>query len=110
MRHPPQPSGDDCSAHAPVKWVDDHGNECNGFAIWYPQMGGYVGKAVVEPGGKGPDDADEDACFEVWVWHDGEFPFGEGQPAQLHHCAASQFIRFGQEVAELMKGRSDADG
>ncbi len=70
-----------------------------GYAIWYPQMGGYVGKATVvirknEVG---------NTCFEAYVWHDGEFPFDEGRvPAELHHCEAEQFIHFGNEVNELM--------
>jgi hypothetical protein len=95
MDTPREPTADECCAHAPLGdgW----------FAIWYPQMGGYVGKAAVHVG-DGPD-----ACFEAFVWHDGEFPFsgdddrteGHRSPARLHHCDAEQFVRFGATVALL---------
>lgn len=87
-----QPTIEECEARAPV---EHEGRK--GFATWYPQMGGYVGRCVVlyAPG--------NNACFDVYVWHDGEFPFdGEGDPAEqptrLHHCMAEQFVAFGQEV------------
>lgn len=84
------------------------------YAIWYPQMGGYVGKAVaifdkqwtVYPGG-----AAEGGCVDVLVWHDGEFPFSEsdGNPRELHHCDPEQFVRFGKALAEInARGRIDA--
>lgn len=74
----------------------------SGFAAWYPQMGGYVSKCVIVPN-------DDDSCFDVWVWHDGSFPFRDdggwdGQhrsPAHLHHCDARQFIEFGELVERL---------
>lgn len=103
MRTPPEPTAEQCSDHAPIVWDDG-----KGFAIWYPQMGGYVGKCVVVPCGDEPGD-----CFEAFVWHDGEFPFSEdnetrredgGRPIQLHHCMSAQFVRFGQTVAKLMGG------
>jgi hypothetical protein len=61
-------------------------------------MGGYVGKAVA---------ANDGGCIELWVWHDGTFPFtDEGQPdarppVQLHHCVPEQFIEFGEFLASL---------
>lgn len=70
-----------------------------GYAIWYPQMGGYVGKAVVLLGKAHLDGG----CFEVLVWHDGEFPFSGGEPRHLHHCDPQQFIDFGNKIAELSK-------
>jgi hypothetical protein len=69
-------------------------------AIWYPQMGGYAGKAVALL----PKSVEEDACFDVYVWHDGEFPFGGGKPRCLHHCSATQFIQFGQTIRRLQGG------
>ena len=64
------------------------------MAIWYPQMGGYVSKAWVER----LDDKDG-GCFDVYVYHDGDFPFhGDEKPARLHHCMAEQFITFGKKV------------
>lgn len=76
------------------------------FACWYPQMGTYVGKCVVIFSKKSDDD--RPPCFTALVWHDGEFPFKPGDdlhggrpPARIHHCAASQFIRFGELVNKL---------
>ena len=91
-----EPTCEQCSANETV-FEDEH---TVGYAIWYPQMGGYVGRAVamISKGGGGA------SCFDVLVWHDGEFPFdGEGgdNPRQLHHCAAEQFIDFGEKIAEL---------
>ena len=91
---PREPTADECSTHADLGdgWT----------AIWYPQMGGYVGKAAAFI---------EDECFEVYVWHDGEFPFSCGQtdrdvpasPVRLHHCDADQFISFGEELKRLQE-------
>jgi len=77
-----------CSAGAQVMI-----GKIRGFACWYPQMGGYVGKAVIIPvGGLG--------CFDAWVWHDGRFPFGgeDSSPVHLHHCEAAQFRAFADNV------------
>lgn len=68
------------------------------YGIWYPQMGGYGAKAVVEI----QKNSSNNSCIEVAVWHDGDFPFHEGEhPAILHHCSADQFIRFGEKVSAL---------
>lgn len=92
------PTSEQCTANEVV--FED--KDTYGYAIWYPQMGGYVGKAVALIG-KGSND---ESCFDVLVWHDGEFPFdGEGgdNPRRLHHCAASQFIKFGERIAALQE-------
>lgn len=93
-----EPTCEQCSANEKV-FEDDH---TVSYAIWYPQMGGYVGRAIATfSKGVGAE-----GCFDVLVWHDGEFPFdGEGgnQPRRLHHCAADQFIDFGEKVAELQE-------
>lgn len=67
-----------------------------GFACWYPQMGGYVAKCIVVPNKNG-------GCFDAWVWHDGQFPFGGDNrvPAVIHHCDPKQFVRFGEWAASL---------
>lgn len=86
MDHPPEPSGDACTNRERGEW-----RGAPTLALWYPQMGGYSGKAVaVGPAG----------CFAVYVWHDGEFPFEGEAPVKLHHCDARQFINFGQAVLD----------
>jgi hypothetical protein len=90
-----EPTAEECNDHRPV--VLD--SERTGLACWYPQMGGYVGKAVVV--------LDND-CVNVYVWHDGHFPFGDEDdrsPAELHHCDGEQFVRFG-EFLMSMQGMS----
>lgn len=101
---PREPTTDQCSDHAPVQLA----NGRTGYACWYPQMGGYVGKAVAVPDG---------GCVDVWVWHDGQFPFRDERdsddddewavrrnPVELHHCDGEQFIRFGEFLVSLESG------
>lgn len=94
---PREPTAEECTLESEI--------EPGRFAIWYPQMGGYVGRAVVEPGA-------EDDCFDVWIWHDGKFPFsdeyGDRSPAHLHHCEAEQFIDFGESVRKMQTQSSNA--
>jgi hypothetical protein len=90
-----EPTAEACSAGT-LTTVVVNGERIEGYATWYPQMGGYGAKALVIPSG---------GCFDVLVWHDGEFPFGDGRkPASLHHCDARQFIEFGEFVAKLPGG------
>ncbi len=97
----PEPTGDQCNDKALV-FEDEYSF---GYAMWYPQMGGYVGKAIIILDKKWTDGGHYrvGGCFEAYVWHDGEFPFSEddGQPAHIHHCDPEQFIRFGQDVLTL---------
>ena len=107
--YPRQPSSEECSARAKIQ--DDTGHLV-GHACWYPQMGGYVGKAVI---------VNDDGCVDVYVWHDGAFPFDENdaftgqcqacaaprQPAVIHHCDGSQFVRFGEFISKIQDGESD---
>lgn len=96
--HPPKPTADDCSNNAVFEWG---AHRC--MAIWYPQMGGYVGKAVVVGEADG-------GCFEAYVWHDGQFPFSDDPryhggtlpPVKIHHCMAGQFVEFGEAVAKYL--------
>jgi hypothetical protein len=92
-----EPTADECTALVEVGLGDGR----TGYACWYPQMGGYVGKCVVVP--------DEDGHFDAYVWHNGEFPFsGESRtfvgqnPATVHHCDPGQFIRFGEFVQSVL--------
>lgn len=90
-----EPTSEQCSENAILE-EDEHFKI---VAIWYPQMGGYSGKAAVQITKNNPDD-----CFTAWVWHDGEFPFTEDderQPSQIHHCDADQFISFGETIKSL---------
>jgi hypothetical protein len=105
-QHFTEPTPEECSANALV-FEDER---TRGYAMWYPQMGGYVGRCIVFLDKKWveyPGGSRSGGCFDVLVWHDGEFPFneeGEGEkqnPARLHHCDPEQFIRFGEKVLEL---------
>ena len=89
MYVPSEPTGDQCEAEAKV--ADLEGGAA--FACWYPQMGGYVGKCVVVVDGPG--------CFDAYVWHDGDFPFGDREPARLHHCDPEQFEDFAKTVRQM---------
>jgi hypothetical protein len=97
-----EPTSEQCSAHAKVTGRVN-GVEVIGFACWYPQMGGYAGHAVLLP---------LSGCFEVLVWHNGEFPFSEedGSPAYLHHCDADQFIAFGEFAKSVTPESEEANG
>lgn len=103
MNIPRKPTSEECTAGARLE--DFQGMAA--FACWYPQMGGYVGKAVVA---FYPDhvavEEDDLGCFEAFIWHDGEFPIhsDDGRdPVCLHHCAAGQFIEFGRFVEKAQR-------
>lgn len=103
---PNEPTSDECNKHARVFETAAQ----FGHAIWYPQMGGYCGKGVAVfdkewKVGKG-------GCIDVYVWHDGAFPFSEedGLPHVIHHCDPNQFIEFGETLAKLNRtGQTDAE-
>lgn len=92
-----EPTTTECSTHAPV----DLEPGMTGTACWYPKMGGYVARAVAV--------IDDDLCIDVYVWHDGEFPFDglcqdcriPRQPVKVHHCDPGEFIKFGQFLETL---------
>ncbi len=87
-----RPTSEQCSANARLPdW-----NGMHVYAAWYPQMGGYVGRAVVR---FHPDDGS--TCFDALVWHNGEFPFDDENPRELHHCCAKQFVDFGKTVLKM---------
>ena len=105
------PTSEQCTAKAKV-WED---NDRIGYAIWYPQMGGYVGAAIALFDKKWKSystGAAEGGCIDVYVWHDGEFPFSDGEnPCLLHHCNPEQFIEFGKTLTEINQGEKvDIDG
>lgn len=89
-----EPTAEECNKNTEI--------EPNKFAAWYPQMGGYGSFCIVH-------DLRSDApgCFDVYIWHDGEFPFSSAdieedengkKVAVLHHCDPEQFIIFGNIV------------
>lgn len=104
---PPEPTADQCSTAADLPPFN--ARPC--MACWYPQMGGYHGKCVVV----GPHPGS--SCVDVYVWHDGEFPFRgddptgwEGdkrKPARVHHCDVEQFVDFGQLVIDRMYPKAE---
>lgn len=92
MTEPREPTTDECSNRVPI----EIGPGVVGTAAWYPSMGGYVGRCIVVPSGNG--------CADVWVWHDGRFPFSSDDgrsPVELHHCNGAQFVGFGQLLQRL---------
>lgn len=92
---PPYPTRDQCNNND-VVFEDEDGIY---RACWYPQIGGYTGKAVI-----GFPTGVENPCFDVWLWHDGEFPFGpEESPFEYHHCDPQQFIDFGKFVQQAIR-------
>jgi hypothetical protein len=111
LNYPPMPTADQCSKH---ERLPDF-NNFPAFACWYPSMGGYVGKAIVvitpdvDPGENVRQPGDYDRCFDVYVWHNGKFPFSDDEydqsvsPIRLHHCCPSEFIEFGEFVIEKQK-------
>jgi len=97
-----EPTGEQCNKREKVY---DNGSRV-GYAIWYPQMGGYVGKAVAvfDKQWIVSGDSHQGGCIDLYVWHDGEFPFSEDderKPAYIHHCDPEQFIRFGEALKEI---------
>jgi hypothetical protein len=66
-------------------------------------MGGYVGRCVVLLGGSVDQNGNPGGCFDAFVWHDGDFPFGDYAPIELHHCDPEQFIQFGQAVLNAQR-------
>lgn len=49
--------------------------------LWFPQVGGYCSPCAIRP----TTTDDSDPCFEIWIWHDGEFPCND--PAHFHLCS-----------------------
>lgn len=98
----PEPTTDQCSAHEVVILPD--GREA--VAARYPQMGGYSGRCLIIP------DVEDPGSVDVYVWHDGDFPFSGSDerwpdepvrsPSRLHHCDPGQFIGFGKFCEQVV--------
>ena len=88
------PTAEQCSARDVVE-IEGR----RGVALWWPQMGGYAGKAVIFAGPHG-DGAD------LLVWHDGEFPFDgtcprcgdDRRPARIYVTDPEDWARFGRDA------------
>jgi hypothetical protein len=90
---PPEPTSAQCSDTTELTWPGDDDTKRRGTACWYPSMGGYAAKAVAV--------VDQGMCINVYVWHNGEFPFTDDDtdprpPRVLHHCDGDGFVRFGE--------------
>ena len=73
--------------------------------MWHPQWGGYTSHSRVSFGGttypQSPDGTGPPGCFDVDVYHDGEFPSDEVE-FDLHYCDPMQLVRYGLDIYELM--------
>ena len=95
-----EPTPEQCSENAVVF----EGEGQIGYAIWYPQMGGYHAKSVALCDKNWIDRGTSrtGGCVDIWLWHDGEWPFHDGQPPmQIHLCDPDQFIEFGEKLTAL---------
>lgn len=72
------------------------------FELWHPQWGGYCAPCVVEFHKPSVHDDRGLPCFDVYEWHDGEFPT-EALHNRRHYCSPEQVIRWGLEIAAAMK-------
>ncbi len=95
-----EPTGQQCEGNE-LMFEDEQSRY---FACWYPQMGGYAGKAIVQID-KEPEPGD---CFDCYIWHDKDFPFSGQEPLRMHHCRAEQFLGFGETVLGLLSRESPA--
>lgn len=96
------PTSEQCSKEEPIAEAE----RARTYAFWHPQWGGYVSKATVRIGKHALDEppsapgaAGGFDCFEVEVWHDGEFPRDEA-PQRFHYCDPIQLVEMGLFVAE----------
>jgi hypothetical protein len=77
-----KPTSEQCSANERVP--NPYGGTAPAYAVWWPQMGGHSGRAIITA----------TDCPEVFVWHDGQFPFDgdKRNPVQLHLCDPDQWV------------------
>jgi hypothetical protein len=86
------PTNEQCEARA----CYDTPNDRKGYAFWHPQWGGYSGKAILVP---------MNGCFNVYIWHDGEFPIDdEDEPYCYHYCSVDQLVEFGDFAKMVVQG------
>jgi hypothetical protein len=89
-----EPTSDQCSENVIVTETEN----TVAMACWYPQMGGFSAHALAVMY------KETDSCVDVYVWHDGDWPFHDGKsPRIIHHCDPEQFINFGKKLLETMQ-------
>lgn len=93
---PEQPTAEQCNKRALVAEDEDEVR----FATWHPQLGGYGSKCIVQFFKTKSSPNNFPGCFEVWNWHDGEFPSENAD--RKHYCSPEQLIGFGVEILEMM--------
>lgn len=89
-----------------IEWAKTEHVEADGsFWTWLPQVGGYCSPCRVRLLGNG-DGPDFLGCFDVDVFHDGEFPTNdEAEPTiVLHFCDVAQLEEFAAVVRRRMGG------
>ncbi len=67
--------------------------------LWFPQLGGYGSKSAVSFTKQSSSGGDTPGCFDIELYHDGEFPQDE-VCFRWHACNALQWARFGLDVYE----------
>lgn len=79
------------------------------YAMWHPQWGGYSSRCAVEfPRPTSQELIDEGVhpdppgtvCFDVYEFHDGDFPRDTLQ-FERHYCCPLQLAAFGVSILEL---------
>jgi hypothetical protein len=93
------PTAEECNTHAEVD---------GGWAFWWPQMGGYVARAIAKV---------VKCHVDVWVWHDGEFPFtGEchscgldRSPVHIHMDDGFEWVALGTFLNRLQDETSEKE-
>lgn len=90
---PSCPTSEQCSAR---EQVEIPGSDVRAHAVWWPQMGGYSGRAVVTI----------TDCATLWLWHDSQFPIKDDQrPREIHLCDPQQWI----DVFQWLHDEVDAE-
>lgn len=88
------------------------------YGLRHPQWGGYGAVSVVEFAqqtgtysvSRSGQAIGRNGCFDVHVWHDGEFPIADGEPHRYHYCDATQLVDFGLGVLALQAEHQRHDG
>lgn len=91
-----QPSPEQCSSNA-LLYENDNVMK---FAMWFPQMGGYCSVSVVTID-KHASHCKGNPCYDVDFWHDGDFPYDNLPPRNLHFCNSVQLRRMADDIDNM---------